>query len=117
MNDEILKTAVFALLSAGSGVAIQWLLTQYLDWKADEGQTVSPRTKRRLALLFCVVVPSLLYAFAVFAAWTAYQLTTHLGYIVSAFTAQQMAHGESKLLTGAEVREQQALDDVAAGEM
>lgn len=115
MNNEQLVVAIMAILTAGSGVAIQFVLTQYLKWKAEDNQEVSPKTKRRLAILFCLAIPSGLYLLAV---WLSdaiqYEFAYHATYVLGAFMSQQLIHGETKLPNGEQV--EQAKIDVMMGD-
>lgn len=103
MDNEALKLMVFAILSAGSGALIQLILGEFIKWREEDKKPISPKTKRRLSLLFAALVPSALYGFAVLVGWTVYDVATHLAYIVAAFTAQQAVHGETKLPSGADL--------------
>ena len=104
MNNEQLAVAIIAILAAGSGVAIQLVMNQFLKWREEEGHEVSPKTKRRLSILFCLTIPSALYLLAV---WLSeeivYVFAYHVTYVLGAFLAQQAVHGETKLMNGEQV--------------
>lgn len=97
-------TYILGALSGGCGFLQQILLSQFLKWRAEDGQPASPKTKRRVSLLIAPALPSVLYAVAILAGWTTYELASHLLYMGLAFMSAQGLHGEMKLQTGAEVK-------------
>lgn len=117
MTNEQLITMILSILAAGSGVVIQFLYNQYLEARKEKGTEVSPKTKRRVAFLLCLLVPSGLYAAALGIAYIVvypleYSLGAHAGYIFAAFTAMQLWHGETKLPSGKDL-ERATLDKFA----
>lgn len=107
MSNEQFIALIVGVLAAGSGVVIQWILSQIVKWREEDGKPISPKTKRRLALLLCVTVPTALYLLVV---WLSveieYRIGVHAGYVLGAFTAMQMWHGETKLMSGADIDRQ-----------
>lgn len=112
MEQSVLQTAILAALSGGCGVVNKWLLDKIVEWKDEDQEPISPKTRRRLALLLSALTPSALYAFLALMGWATYNVGEHAGYIVTAFTAGQMWHGERELPSGHDLKVQERLDAV-----
>ena len=108
MGNEQLIQFISAALSTGSGAVILWVLDRIAEWVADDGQQISPKSKRRLALLLSAVVPTVLYLILV-ALQGPYQWPVHLMNVGLAFISNQALHGETKLATGDDVRKAERL--------
>lgn len=109
MDDQTLGTIIGGLLASGCGGANQLVLANLIKWKDEDGDPISPKTKRRLSLVLAFATPSLLYAFMVWMGWTTYGIAAHVSYMGLAFAAHQALHGETKLQTGEEVRAAQVV--------
>jgi hypothetical protein len=118
MTTADLTVVILGVLSAGSAPVINWLLDQIVRWKAEDGQDIAPKTRRRLALLLTAVVPSAMYVLVLLMTMgiQTYDWKQNLAYIATAFTTSQMLHGERKLPDGeeyAELKAEEAKKEVA----
>jgi hypothetical protein len=98
-----LQGFITAALASGCGAIIQWLFSLYAADRADAGKPISPRTKRRVMIGLCIVVPSALVGI-LYLATGRYDWQQHLMAVGLAFVTSQAVHGEQKLMTGEEVR-------------
>lgn len=103
MTQEETIALIRTALAAGCGLIIQFFFRQFLEWKKEKGEEVSPVTKRWLAIGLSAAVPSVLYLALVFFVPEAYSLFQHASYVGVAFMASQGLHALS-LPTGADVR-------------
>lgn len=104
MANETLRLLISTALAAGCGAVIKWLLDGVIEWRKEDGKPISPKTRRRLALAANIVVPSALYGLAVLLGLLQYSIAEHILYVFTAFTSNQVVHGEQELMTGKEVR-------------
>lgn len=109
-----LQAFIGAALSTGCGAIIQWLFSAYAKDRAEAEKPISPRTKRRIVLGLCAVVPSVL----VFGLWLItgqYDWQAHIMAVGLAFVTSQAIHGETKLQTGEEVKAAAQLEEARNG--
>jgi hypothetical protein len=104
-----LQEVITAALGTGCGAFISWLMDRIVEWREDDGQPVSPKTKRRVALALCAAVPSALIGILYLITWQ-YSWQAHVMAVGLAFVSNQMIHGERKLMTGEEVRAAERLE-------
>jgi hypothetical protein len=109
-----LQAFITAALSTGCGAIIQWLFSEYAKDRADDGKPISPRTKRRIMLGLCAVVPSVLVGI-LWLITREYDWQAHLMAVGLAYVTSQTIHGEQKLMTGEEVRAAARLEQYTGG--
>ncbi len=102
-SNETLTAILMALLVAGCGVPIKFVMDQIIKWRAEDNKPISSKTKRRVTLLLGLIIPSIIYGVVV-ALGNEYGVAAHILYMVGGFTSATALHGEIELPTGAEER-------------
>lgn len=104
-----LEGFITAALATGCGAIIQWLFSLWAKDRADDGHPVSPRTKRRIMIGLCLLVPSVLIG-TLYLITGVYDWQQHVMAIGVAFVSSQVLHGETKLETGEQVATRERLE-------
>ena len=104
MSDtELLEQIILYVLGPGSGLAVYAVVKWITSELADAGREPSPRTARWISYGVSLVLPSALYGLLIVLGVAAYQLATHILYVLSAFGVATLVHGQTSLPTGSQV--------------
>lgn len=107
-----LQSFITAALSTGCGAIIQWLFSAYAKDRAEDGEPISPKTKRRVVMGLCALVPSALVVI-LYLITAQYDWQQHIMAVGLAFVSSQAIHGETKLEDGKQMRTRMRKEAIA----